>query len=366
MQVGNEAVKFQIDCGASVNVLPLKFVKDVQLLPCTKTLVMWNGTKVKPLGSCTLPVINPKNDGKYQVKFLVVEENWTPLLGLNAVEEMILLTVHSENFVNFVKKSDDDPLIKYPGVFYGRLGTLPGKVHLQIDANCKPVMLPARKIPVAIREKFKNELKRLEDLKVIAPVDEPTEWVSQIVVAMNKSGSLRICIDPKPLNTALKREHYQIPVIDDLLPHLTDACVFTKVDLAAAFWHLVLDDESSTLKTFATLYGRYGWLRLPLGLNVSSEIFQKRLHQELEGLPGVKCIADDVLIYGTSDVDHDRNLAANFMCRCQHKGIKLNSRKLEFKLPKSGYRKSNWKLQGKVFISKELRLLIICLCMLAR
>ena len=191
------------------------------------------------------------------------------------------------------------------------------------------MVLPTRKIPVAVRQKFKNELKRLEDLNVIAPVDEPTEWVSQIVVAMKKSGSLRICIDPKPLNAALKREH-QIPVIDDLLPDLTDACVFAKVDLASAFWHLVLDDKSSVLTTFATPYGRFRWLRLPFGLNVSSEIFQKRLHQELEGLPGVKCIADDVLIYGTSDADHDRNLA-NFMCRCQHKGIELNSQKLEFK-----------------------------------
>jgi hypothetical protein len=147
---------------------------------------------------------------------------------------------------------------------------------------------------------------------------------------MKKSGSLRICIDPKPLNAALKREHYQIPVIDDLLPDLTDACVFTKVDLTSAFWHLELDDESSVLTTFATPYGRFRWLRLPFGLNVSSEIFQKCLNQELEGLPGVKCIADDVLIYGTSEADHDRNLA-NLLCRCQYKGIKLNSQKVEYK-----------------------------------
>jgi hypothetical protein len=105
---------------------------------------------------------------------------------------------------------------------------------------------------------------------------------------MKKSGSLRICIDPKPLNAALKREHYQIPVIDDLLPDLTDACVFTKVNLASAFWHLELDEESSVLTTFATRNGCFRWLRLPFGLNVSCEIFQ-RLNQELEGLPGVKC-----------------------------------------------------------------------------
>ena len=120
-----------------------------------------------------------------------------------------------------------------------------------------------------MREKFENELKRLEELKIITHVDEPTEWVSQFVVAMKKSGSLRICIDPKPLNAALKRERYQIPVIDDLLLDVTDACVFTKVDLSSAFWHLELDEKSSVLTTFATPYGRFRWLRLPFGLKMS-------------------------------------------------------------------------------------------------
>ena len=107
------------------------------------------------------------------------------------------------------------------------LGMLPGKVHLQVNPDSKPVILPARKIPVSIREKFKEELKRLESIKVTASADQLTEWVSQIVVAVKKSGELCVCIDPKPLNAALKREHYQIPVVDDLLPDLTDAHVFT-------------------------------------------------------------------------------------------------------------------------------------------
>ena len=147
-------------------------------------------------------------------------------------------------------------------------------------------------------------------------MDQPTEWVSQFVVAVKKSGDLRVCIDPKPLNAALKRERYQIPVIDDVLPDLSEAPVFTKVDLASAFWQLELDDESSLLTTFATTHGRYRWLRLPFGLCVSSEIFQKHLNQELLGLPGVKCIADDVLIYGRDYADQ---------------GIKLNRAKLEYK-----------------------------------
>ena len=63
----------------------------------------------------------------------------------------------------------------------------------------------------------------MHDLKVITPVDQQTEWVSQF--AVKNSGELRVYIDPKPLNAALKREKYQIPVINDLLLDSADALV---------------------------------------------------------------------------------------------------------------------------------------------
>ena len=130
----------------------------------------------------------------------------------------------------------------------------------------------------------------------MSPVEKPTEWVSQFVVCRKKSGKLRVCIDPKPLNKALKREHYHLQVLDDVLPCLNKAKEFTKLDLASAFWHIQLDEESSFLTTFNTPFGRYRWLRLPFGIKVSSEIFQKHLNQVLEGLVGVVCITDDIVV----------------------------------------------------------------------
>ena len=143
-------------------------------------------------------------------------------------------------------------------------------------------------------------------------MDQPIEWVSQFVFAVKKSGDLHVYIDPKLLNAALKRERYQIPAIDDVLPDFVEVRVFTKVDLASVFRQLELDDESSLLTTFATPHGRYRWLCVRFGLCVSSEIFQKHLNQELLG---VKCIANDVLIYGRDDADHDSCLEG-FMKKC--------------------------------------------------
>lgn len=183
----------------------------------------------------------------------------------------------------------------------------------------------------------RGELTKLVDEKIISPVDQPTPWVSSVVVTTKKSGALRVCVDPRPLNKALKRETYPMPILDEILPDLSQAKVFTTVDLRSGFWHCVLDEESSMLTTFNTPYGRYRWLRLPFGLSVSPEIFQKRVIQTLEGLDGVLNIADDILIYGVGDspeqanVDHDRKLEA-LLQRCRERGIALNREKLKLRL----------------------------------
>lgn len=131
----------------------------------------------------------------------------------------------------------------------------------------------------------------------ITPEDGPTDWVSQMAVATRKNGDFRLCIDPRPLSKALIRSHYQLPVIDEILPQLSKAKVISKLDMQQAFWHCCLDEHSSKL----TPRGRYRWLRLPFGLNISSEEFQKRLGQTLGDLDGILCIAGDILCIGMGD-----------------------------------------------------------------
>ena len=117
------------------------------------------------------------------------------------------------------------------------------------------------------------------------------------------------------------------------MPELARAKIFATNDLTAGYWHCVLDDESSRLTTFATPFGRYRLKRLPFGLSPSSEIFQKRVSQALEGLEGILNITDVILIYGVGDTEdearrgHDRKLEA-LLIRCRERGIALNKNKL--------------------------------------
>lgn len=99
-------------------------------------------------------------------------------------------------------------------------------MKIEVDANVQPVVTSIRKIPTTLKKKFKKEIGRLQNQGVvIAPVDKPTPWVSSVVVATNRSGALRICMDLRPLNAALKCKHYQLPILEYILPELGQAKV---------------------------------------------------------------------------------------------------------------------------------------------
>ena len=102
-----------------------------------------------------------------------------------------------------------------------------------------------------------------------------------MTAATKKDWSLRICIDPRSLNLALKRGHYHLSVLEDILPDLARAKVFSTVDLSHGYRHCILQEDSSLLTTFPAPFWRYGWTRLLFGLSVSSETFQNGLLQAM-------------------------------------------------------------------------------------
>ena len=103
------------------------------------------------------------------------------------------------------------------------------------------------------------------------------------------------------------------------------------------FTNIELVDSSSFLTSMHTPIGRYRWLRMPFGVSLGPEEYQRRQHEPLEGLAGVVNKADDILVFGSSieeaEKDHDINLW-NLMLRCRDVNLKLNPKKFQFKVKK--------------------------------
>ena len=270
---------------------------------------------------------------------MVADQDHKPSLGFETIQMLKLMPVNMDNVltVNNQPKilTEAEVTTVYKDVFAGE-GRFEEKLHLEVNKEVPPTKLPVRKVPIAFKKPIKEELDRLVRLDALAKVDVPTDWISSMVAVKKSDGSIRLCIDPKPLNKALKRNHYPHPVIEDLLPNLSKAKVFTVLDAKNGFWHVQLDQESSYLTTFATPWGHYRWKRMPFGISAAPEEFQRRLDTALKGLEGVRPICDDILIYGVGDsydeamVDHDNKLVA-LLQRCRSKGIKLNQKKLKFR-----------------------------------
>ena len=169
-----------------------------------------------------MEILNPKNTQVSEANFIVVQNDLSCPLGLKTVQEMGLFTINKENFLAEVSNDTS------------QLGNL-GEAKLHVNSNVTPRALLRRNLRFALQEDVKNELDRLVEIGVLAPVEEPTEWVSQMAVVKKPDGSLRICIDPQPLNKALQREHYRLPTFNDVLPTLNNAKIFSKLHVKHAF-----------------------------------------------------------------------------------------------------------------------------------
>ena len=165
---------------------------------------------------------------------------------------------------------------------------------------------------------------------IIVPVEEPTDWVSSLAYSWKANGKLRVCLDPRDVNKAIKRDHYKIPTIEKITHQLAGSKKFTKVDGTSSDLCIVLDYESSLLTMFNTPWGRYRFVRLPWGLTCAQDIFQRMMDQILECCEGAIGITDDVVIHGKDDEDHDRNLH-RFMRIAREHGLVFNGDKCEVK-----------------------------------
>lgn len=241
-----------------------------------------------------------------------------------------------------VEHSSTEPLTKqqlvntYDDVFNGPIEALPGEVHFELDSKVSPVQASPRNVPVALRDAVKAQLDKHERDGHLASVSEPTEWISNMVI-VRQPEKLRICIEPKSLNQALRRSHYIMPTLEDVLHKLPKARIFTLVDARDAFLQCKLDEDSSYMTTFWTPWGRKRWLKLPFGVSVAPEVYQRKQHDLLAGLSSVEPIADDILIVGCGETeedaiqDHDTNLIA-LMERCREVKLRLSLKKLQFKV----------------------------------
>ena len=264
-------------------------------------------------------------------KFQVVPGNACPIIGWETSQELGLLSLcQSINNSNAI-------LDQYPELFNG-VGKLKDfKVKLHVDESVTPVAQTHRRTPFHVRKDVERQLEHDTELGIVEKTSGPTPWVSPIVcVPKPKSGKIRVCVDMRQANKAIKRERHSMPTIDELVTELSGASVFSKLDLNQGYNQLELDESSRYITTFATHLGLRRYTRLFFGINSAAEVFQEAIHNVLQGITGAINISDDILIFGKTQSEHDENLR-NTLKRLSEKGLTLNREKCELNVKSVEY-----------------------------
>ena len=330
--VSKQKLSFKIDTGAQCNVISkatLGIVSKAPLVKSNARLVAFGGHRIMPSGKVTLLCEHKKR--LYPIQFEVVD-GVPNVLGLKTSTELnIIKRVEGIN-----SQHVSDPLNDFADVFTG-LGCVSNVVHhINIKPNVEPVVHPPRRVPVTLRPAVKAELERMEQLNVIEKIDEPTEWVNSMAVVVKPNGKLRICIDPRDLNQAIRREYYPMMTIEEKIARIPNAKLFSVLDASSGYWQIQLDNESARLCTFNTPFGRYMFNRLPFGISSAQDVFQRIMSEIFQDIEGVEVLVDDILIWAESEEEHDRILK-EVLCRSRGRNLKMNIEKSQIRCDEVKY-----------------------------
>ena len=325
VQIKSKNVKFFVDTGASINIIDEKTAKCLDLnLEETKAKIHAYG-QAEPLkvnGKATENILY-KNVSR-QETFFVVKSTCGNLLSAHTAQELGLVKFAFSCQTSLISEA-------YPDLFEG-IGKMKNvKVELFVDPTVKPVVQPHRRIPFHMRKKVEKELKRLEDEDIIEKVDGPTPWVSPIVVAPKpkKPSEIRLCVDMRLPNQAIKRTRHITPTLDDIVGQLNQSTVFSKLDLTSGYHQLELDEKSRNITTFTTHVGLRRYKRLNFGVTSAAEVFQNHISEILSDITGALNTSDDILVHGQNQEEHDRALI-QVLDRLREKGLTLNKEKCQF------------------------------------
>lgn len=316
-------IRFKVDTGADVSCMGLTQAKllGLKIEPTEVRLKGPDNTCLSVIGKSS--VLLQKGNIFHKEDIFILESQSMPLLGRGGIVAFELIRQIEE--LNATNKW----ITRYPDVFKG-LGSFDEPYVIKIKDEAKPYAVTCpRRIAVPLMTKVKLELDKMVQDNIITPITEPTEWCAPLVVVPKKNGTIRLCVDYTQLNKYVERERIVLPTVEESLSQIGQAKVFSKLDANSGFWQVNLEPNTAKLTTFISPYGRFYFNRLPFGICSAPEHFQKKMYEALEGLSGVVNVADDILVFGETENEHNERLdkVLNRLCS---KGLTVNLGKCEF------------------------------------
>ncbi|XP_031384834.1 uncharacterized protein LOC116198747 [Punica granatum] len=220
--------------------------------------------------------------------------------------------------------------------------------RIMLEAECKPIVQPQRRLNPTLKEVVKKEVLKLLDAGIIYPISD-SKWVSPVQVVPKKGGMTvvknevnkliptrtvtgwRVCIDYRKLNDATRKDHFPLPFIDQMLEKLAGHDYYCFLDGYSGYNQIHIAPEDQEKTTFTCPYGTFAFRRMPFGLCNAPATFQRCMmsifSDMLENF--IEIFMDDFSVFGKSFESCLTNLGC-VLKRCKETNLLLNWEKCHF------------------------------------
>ena len=222
-------------------------------------------------------------------------------------------------------------LIKFEHCFDGTLGawnTEPVDLQLK-DPNAPPYHARPYPVPHSEEAKLKDECRRMCEAGVLRRIND-SEWASPMFTMLKPDGSLRTLADLREINKRIRRTPYPLPKITEILQKLEGFLFATSLDLNMGYYHILLTPQSSRICTVILPWGKYEYVRLPMGLCNAPDIFQEKMNSLMDGLEFARAYLDDLLIISKNTFEEHLEHLEKVLTRLAEAGLKINTSKSKF------------------------------------
>ena len=346
VSLNGKDVHMEVDTGAAVSCMSRANFDRLSLPGCVLSecninLCVANGQTVKSICRATVNV-------KYQnlscaLPLYIVDSAFPTLLGLEWINSLFGAgwferMTDSSCSVNLVQSRQEFiDKVKTSKVFDPGMGLITGyEANIDLKPNAKPVFCKFRQPPFAHVEAIGKTIDQLVSEGILVKVDY-SDYASPVMPVIKPNGEIRLCGDYKrTLNPNIDTAVYPLPVMEDCLWNVRGGELFTKLDIKGAYNQVPVRDEDQILLTINTHKGLYKFTRLPYGVSSASAIFQSIMDRVLEGMQGVICRVDDILVTGKNDAQHMSNLE-EVVSRLEKAGFRCRVEKCVFMQPEVEY-----------------------------
>ncbi|UYV78551.1 K02A2.6-like [Cordylochernes scorpioides] len=146
----------------------------------------------------------------------------------------------------------------------------------------KIIALRPYRTSLSDQREIQEQVGKMLEYDIIEPSFSP--YSSPVTLVTKKDKTKRFCVDYRRLNEIIFPDVHPLPLIENILDKLANAKIYSRADFSSAYWSIEISPPDRNLLSFVTLEGQYNFKRLPYGIKIGPQVYERAVKMVKQGI----------------------------------------------------------------------------------